>query len=401
MVRMALVAAAFVIVMAGAVWIFLASQQAAAVAGKTIIPVFTALILYVLSQVVFPEATKLFLAWLLRKLKRLPRVLKQWVIASEIDGNLTRAVKEYGAEGSGMLPYKPKLVWVSAGEVKPTSFRRGRKIIIMLDYSDDPHRNIVEAALLYCRTGLIPETRRYLWSSLRRSLDLVFVKAVLERNGLDDGLLYFMQDVLERELEKTPNVGQDYNTLHGLHERGVFTRILLPELRDYAGRVERADTRAQHEAWIKNFIDFLESATQQRPHGSKRVLDHIRKRFRVSVVIVGEPQKLAYHGQKLYLKAIAMCAMQGARVVFVLGDSRTIPSIAKNALELGIADAKDCQSYHRTLRDQVRQIWCVRLDISEQTAASAADRIAEMKDWPELDAAPETGQGRPARVAGG
>jgi len=399
MVRIAIILAAFVILVAGAVWLFLASEQAAAVTGKTTFSIVGLGILYVLSQMVFPEATKLFVAWLLRKLKVLPHVLKQRVISSEIEANLVKAVKEYGAEGGGMLPYKPKVVWVSS-EMNPTSFRLGNKIIIKYDYSDDPHRNIVEAALLYCRTGLIPEARKYLWASLRRALDLVFVKAILERNHLDDGLLYFVQDVLERELHKSPNVEEDYNRLHILHDRGVFTRILLPELRDYAGKVQHADTGRQHEAWIKNFIDFLEAATREYPPGTKKwMLDHIRKRFRVSVIIVGVPRKLAYQGQKPYLKAIATCATNGARVVLIIGTSGAIPDIVQRALKLGIADSKDCQSYHAMWRGEVTQMWCARLQISEQTGACAINRIADIKDWPEVDATLEVDEGRPL-VAG-
>jgi len=224
-----------------------------------------------------------------------------------------------------------------------------------------------------------------LWNELRHALDLNFVQAVLERNDLREGLLYFKQDVLEHELETRPDVQRDYSTLRDLHEHGHFTRILLPELRDYAGRVHTADTRTQHQQWIANFIDFVVEATREHPSGTKRVLDHIRKRFRVSIIIVGEPWKLAFEGQRPYLKRIAKCATLGARTVFLIGTSEAIPDIAKSARNLEIVDSSECESHHVTIRERIQQVWCARLEISEQTATSALSRVPAIEEWPDFE----------------
>lgn len=379
-----------ILLVVAAVWLLLPPLQSATaqiVAGKVAIPVVVLVVLWRLIKSLIPERAKLFIAYLLRKSGYLPLELKRVVVRNEVEGNLNRAVKEFGCEGSRLLPHPASLVWVSPNEFSPDSFFRDGRIIIRLDYSENPHRNIVEAALLYCRTGLVPETRRYLWDGFRRALDLAFVHAVLERNDLRDGLLYFVQEVIGGELETKASVKTEYNTLQELDERGYFTRILLPELRDYAGRVHSADTRTQHRQWIANFLDFLMQITRDQ---GERALDHIQKRFRVSIVIVGKPWKLAFEGQRPYLKRIAKCATLGARTVFLVGNSSTVPDIAKNARRLGIADSSECGSYYASLRTKIQRVWCARLEISEQTAASAMERIPGIEEWPDFETTVET-----------
>jgi len=384
-----------VVVLICIIWLFLPQIQSAApqiIVGKVGIPLGAVWALWQVLKLVTPEGTKLFVASLFRKIWHLPTELKRVTVRNEIEGNLNRAVREFGHEGCRLLPHPVSVEWVSPANASPESFFANGRIIVRLDYSDNPHRNIVETAILYCRAGLIPETRCYLWGEFRRALDLVFVQAILERNNLREGLLYFKQDVLEQELETSPDIGENYNTLHQLHERGYFIRILLPELRDYAGKVHRADTQAQHRQWITNFVSFLVELTHEPPPETKRALDHIAERFRVSVIIIGIWWKLAFEGQKPYLKRIARCSVKGARTIFLTGTCNTIPDIAKNALKFRIVDSIDYDSYHASWRGEIRQMWCARLDVSEQTAAVAADFLKKIENWPDFEAIIETGE---------
>lgn len=381
--RKAGIVAAIVILLAIAVlWLLLPQIESTGlltVVGKIGIPAGVLALLWKLLKSLFPEQAKVFVASVLRKIGHLPVELKRTVIRDEVEGNLNRAVKQFGREGSRLLPHPASVAWVSPGEVSPDSFFRDGRIIIKLDYSENPHRNITEGAILYCKAGLVPETRRYLLDEFRRALDLVFVQAVLERNDLREGLLYFAQEVRQPELAKNPDVKNYYDHFYELHEHGYFTRILLPELRDYAGRVHIADMQRQHHAWIANFLVFLMELVKKHPARSEWVLDHIQKRFRVSVIIIGISRKLALEGQRPYLERIAKCAQEGARTIFLIGPSNAIPDIAKNAMTHKIADSSTCEPYHEAWRQSVRQSWCARLEISDQTAIGALDRVREME----------------------
>ena len=381
-----------ILVVAAAVWLLLPQIQATAaqiIAGRVAIPLVALLALWRLLAWVFPEEAKLFIANVLRKIGYLPLGLRRLVVRNEVEGSLNKAVREFGCEGTRLLPYPASLVWVSPGELSRDSFFRDGRIIIKLDYSENPQRNVVESSILYCKEGLVRETRRYLWNEFRRALDLAFVRAVLERNNLQEGLLYFVQEVVGRELTGNPAIEKDYEAFSRLNEQGYFTRILLPELRDYAGRVNQTDTQKQHKTWISEFVAFLMEITQERPLGTKFVLDHIRKRFRVSVIIVGERWKLALQGQRPYLKRIARCASLGARNVVLIGEADAVPAIARSAKRMGLVDSSECQTYHASRRRGVRRVWCAHLRISEETAASALSRVPGIEEWPEFETGPE------------
>ena len=399
MARKAVLVTVGIILVAGAaVWLLLPQVYAGGahiIVGRVTVPVVALAVLWKVITSVFPDGAKLLVARVLRRAGYLPLELKRIVVGNEVEGNLNRAVKEFGCEGSRLLPHPASVQWVSPGEISADSFFRDGRVIIKLDYSENPHRNIVESSLLYCRTGLVPETRRYLWDEFRRALDLVFVRAVLERNDLREGSLYFTQEVVGRELKGNPGVQQDYDTLGELHEHGFLTRLLLPELRDYAGRVHNADTEMEHRSWISDFVGFLVEITREHPSGTRSALDHIGKRFRVSVIIVGIVERLKFEGQRPYLKRIAKCASLGARTVFLVGFSDAIPWIAGKARELGIVDSAECQSYYGSRRGSVKRMWCAQLRISEETAAYALARVPGMEDWPEFEAAFESEEARP------
>ena len=103
------------------------------IAGRVAIPVAVLAGVWKLIKSVFPETAKLFVAHILRKIGYLPLELKRIVVRNEVEGNLNRAVKEFGGEGSRFLPHPASLVWVSPSELSADSFFRDGKIIIKLD----------------------------------------------------------------------------------------------------------------------------------------------------------------------------------------------------------------------------------------------------------------------------
>ena len=154
--------------------------------GVIAIPAAALVGVWQLIQMIFPEATKLFIAWLLRKIGNLPLNQKRRVIRNEVEANLKKALSGFDCGGIRVTPYPPKIEWTSEFNVSSDSCFRDGRIIVRLDYSDNPHRNVVDAALLYCKSGLIPETRHYLWDNLAHALDLVFIQDEMEQENLRD-----------------------------------------------------------------------------------------------------------------------------------------------------------------------------------------------------------------------
>ena len=70
-----------------------------------------------------------------------------------------------------------------------------------------------------------------------RAIDLVFVDEVLERRQAAGSRTYLIHHVLPREIERMPETSEYVSKLGLISQYGLFTRILLSELRDYTGYV--------------------------------------------------------------------------------------------------------------------------------------------------------------------
>jgi hypothetical protein len=106
--KAAIVAVIVILVAIAALWLLLPQIQSGgvqAVVGKVGIPVGVVIALWRLLKSLFPEGMKLFVASVLRKIGYLPVELKRTVVRNEVEGNINRAVKEFGCEGSRLLPH--------------------------------------------------------------------------------------------------------------------------------------------------------------------------------------------------------------------------------------------------------------------------------------------------------
>ena len=350
--------------------------------------VFSILIIAKAIEWLLPDFVKRCFAWVLRKLPCLPRALQRRAMKNEVEGNLNAVLQDFRTEGQGIAPYPARLVWTSGESLSADSFFRQGRVTIILDYSENPDRNIAEAGLLYCREGLIPETRQYVEPPLLRAIDLTFVDALLERRNLTAGRFYFINEIVPREYEKSPSVRPHFERLDALEEKGYFSRILLPELRDYPGRVAVRMAHRSHQDQINDFVHFLAQNATYWDQGGLVALDHVRELIRVGVIIVGTESKLRVEGLRPYVKRIATCGDMGARDVYLVGTelgARAIPQIVEEAVRRGLAPQLKIQSYNALRRGKVQKWRVARLEIPEGTSRKFLDEFPEMRDWPDLE----------------
>ena len=70
-----------------------------------------------------------------------------------------------------------------------------------------------------------------------RAIDLMFVDEVIERRQAHMSRAYLIHEVIPREVERLPESDGYIDTLSLISQHGLFTRVFLPELRDYPGYV--------------------------------------------------------------------------------------------------------------------------------------------------------------------
>ena len=186
------------------------------------------IVLVKLASSLFPNAMQLMVAWIGRTIPLSPGLKKKITLKNEIEGRLNGALAEFGREGAGFTDHRVVIEWVGASEERLAFFSDGNAIV-KLDYSQEQSHTLVDAALLFCRGGLLPHTRQFVNRSLMRAIDIVFIDEILVKR-FPHARTYLLHDVVPHEEGEEPQMRSYLDRLWSLSRYGWFTRIFLAEL---------------------------------------------------------------------------------------------------------------------------------------------------------------------------
>ena len=295
-----------------------------------------------------PDPLKRLTAAALRKLPALPNDWKRRAVKNELEGNLNAALKEFNREGAGFIDHEIRIEWLTPNSDARESFFRSGKSFLKLGFSENNDRNLVEAALTFCRDGLIPSSRQYVPLPLMRAIDLMFVDEVIERRQAHISRAYLTHEVVPREVERLPESDRYIDTLSLISQHGLFTRVFLPELRDYPGYVPARMALERHHRNVVAFMEFLESTAKSRETRTRTGLIHVGAIVRAAIVLVGIPDKLRFEGTRPYIRRAAIHNERGARTVYLLGYNEGVhfvQEIAAEAKARGIVRSFEIEEY--------------------------------------------------------
>ena len=335
-----------------------------------------------------PDPLKRFSAAALRRLPTLPNAWKRRIVKNELEGSLNAALKEFSHEGAGFVDHEIKIEWITPGSDARESFFRSGKAYLKLGFSENNDRNLVEAALTFCRDGLIPSTRQYIPSPLLRAIDLMFVDEAIERCQAHRSRAYLIHEVMPREVERLPEADGYINTLSLISQHGLFTRVLLPELRDYPGYVPARMALERHHHNVVAFMEFLETTAKSRETGELTSLLHVGAIVRAAIVLVGIPHKLHFKGTRPYVLAAAIHNENGARTVYLLGYNegvRFVRDIAVEAKARGLVSSFEIEDYNATIVTEVSRHKLARMTMVPGSGTKFLAEHKNLDEWPDLD----------------
>lgn len=354
-----------IIIAAAAYFLFSWLLKTLATIGSIALAVF----LYYLA---FPRNAQIIFGHLLRLVDWVGSGIRESIVKNRVEGYSNKTVEDFNKESGGSTPYPLKIKWVPKN-LTPESFLKNGKVVVKLNYKEPDYKNIVDAALLYCRSGLIPDTREYIRRPLLRAFDLETVDVLLKRNKLGLGRIYFRNEILSEQFNKSPAAESWFTILEDLEDRGYFSRILLLELTRYPGKAGYKAGRRPHHQEIEEFVTFLQRIANVSPSEEVQ-LDFVKERLQVGVIIVGKPKKLQYQGYEPYLHQVKLCRDREAEVVYLVGISSEIPSIARTAERDGFARIVSLRRFRATWRDgTVVPAHCARLEFQPQLESQPGD----------------------------
>jgi hypothetical protein len=335
-----------------------------------------------------PEPIQRIIAKVMRKIPNLPVWYKRRTIKFEIEGEVNAALKEFGKEGAGFVEHEVVVDWLKPDEEARRLFFKGGKAYLKLDFNEEKEKTLVEAIVMYCTECLLIGIRQYIERPLMRAIDLTFIDELLYRRNAIIGRTHFVQEVIPREIEVTPEIKKYIDKLGVISQHGLFTRVLMPELKEYPGRTQSRIARANHLAQVEEFIDFLKITAEHRASGGEMIWLHIGETIRVGVILVGARDKLEFEGSKPYVRRTAMHNASGARTVYLIGyylGVHFVPGIAREAKQRGIASKYEISEYSALIGNEVENQVIARLSIPEGTGKRFLELYANMPEWPDLE----------------
>lgn len=345
------------------------------------------IILYAVWKVA-PEPIKGIIAKAMRKIPNLPIYYKRQTIKFEIESEVNTALKEFGKEGAGFVEHEVVVNWLTPNEEARRLFFKGGKAYLKMDFDEDKERTLVEVVLMYCNECLLREIRQYIPRPLMRSIDLVFIDDLLDRRNAVRGRAHFVQEVIPRETEATPEIEKYLDDLGLISQHGLFIRVLMPELREYPGRTQRGIPRKNHLAQVEEFIGFLERTAQDRTRVCKRAWLHLGETIRVGIILVGSTDKLTFEGSKPYVRRTALHNAAGARTVYLIGYNLGlgfVPGIAREAVQRAIATHHETNDYTALIGHEVKRQVVARLSVPDGAGARFLDSHPSTAEWPDLE----------------
>lgn len=317
-----------------------------------------------------PHSVEVIVAQIARLFAFFGSGVKRFIIKREVQGRINSHIESLDRWSDGVTPQGISIEWVRPGTGRE-SFLRGDSIVCRMDYSENPHLNYLNAALLCVQSGFLIEGRRYLTSTTRKAVDLTVVGLMLGKTGERGVAQTYYERVLPAELEQDSSVQSRYEEIQHIEQHGLFTNVFLPEVVSYHVNSGAAPPRSGHRQELERFIMFLNDLAKAADvRNSDANLDFNSQHIQVSIIYVGKREKLTKLGYDPYINMIRICKERGAHTIYVMatGASRhSLSNICAEAAQEGLCRVLDHHDFRRKIPENGRWMLArvVRLLVTE------------------------------------
>ena len=259
-------------------------------------------------------------------------------ISKDIQYKLNSYRKKVNKECEGLIPFKTEIKFINPSSLRSEIVRhKDNKLILIMKNRKNQDENFVKAALISTEKSLIPNARRYIDKTLIKSIDLQFVKNLILSNK-KILLNYFIDRCLSPELRKNQELENYLRILEKLSKRGVFTRILLQELKDYGMNFYPEILNEKHFKEPRNFFKVLEELAYKK-HQIDINPNYLGNFIKVSIVLIGRPEVIFKPGGidiGPYINWILKCEETGIKTIYLLAWGKNIIGIERICRHLSL-----------------------------------------------------------------
>jgi small subunit ribosomal protein S1 len=269
--------------------------------------------------------------WLAKLVAWTGRTAEKTATAMSVQGKVNSFIASINTEVEGLLPYSLKIKWISP-EINEQAFIEKNRVVVLLSHHQNQDENLSKATMLYMNKAVIPEARPHIHFKLCDAIDLTMTKKALysfiEARSVFD---YFVTKILRPRTEEDNEMKNFCTVIDALDECGLFTRVLLRELKELgyrrAGITETGDTVFE----TAEFTKFL-AQIARKERGENVPLTFSRNYIKVSIILIAR-EETEFLGTDPFMVRIKDRIKTGISVIYIFARGSNI-SLTKKVCQL-------------------------------------------------------------------
>lgn len=236
-------------------------------------------------------------------------------VKADIQSNINSFSQSMDKEVSNIMPYNMKLQFVS-GMDRAELLREKNLVLVRIRDRRHDDKNFVHAMLTFCPVGVLPASRPYLDDLLSDAIDFTVTRKFLNAIQYQGALNYLYKEVIEPEAVGKPELDKICTILDRLDEQGLFTKVILRELRDFAVKVGSRYPTEAHKQEARQFVEYMDTLATRIPR------EAIQTEFQgnyisMGFVFIGTSPKIEREGYVPYLRAIQWGRSIGLEKIYI------------------------------------------------------------------------------------
>ena len=250
-------------------------------------------------------------------------------IKSDIQSKINSFSRSIDKEVPNTMPYNMKLKFVS--EIDRAELLRDKNLVLVR-VRDKKHddKNFVHAMLAFCPAGVLPASRPYLDDCICDAVDFTVTRKFLNAIQYQSALNYLYKEIIEPETQEKPEVEKLCTILDRFDEQGLFTKVVLKELRDFVVKVKSRYPTEAHKNETRQFVEYMDVIAKRQP-GEKCELEFMGNCISMRLIMVGTVDTLTTKGITGYLQAIQWAKGMNIERVYVTARDKHIPDAERTA----------------------------------------------------------------------
>lgn len=293
------------------------------------------LILVIILLLTNPEKAERVGGWFLTLFSWTGKRIRRRSIKSTLQGQINTFARATDNDVAGSMPYNMRLDFISEldrAELDPTK----ETVIVRIRDRVDDDRNLVHAMLVFCTVGVIPQARRFLAPAFNEAIDVTVTRKLLNSLKHHSALHYLHEEVLPACAKKTAGLEEFCRIFGLLDEQGLFTRVVVSELRDFGSVIETSYPEEQHAREAEKFVTYVQSVATRPPGEEMLEIGHKGRYIASAFVFIGTGQAMLRGGTAPYLNHLRRLRGAGFQKAYLA--ARGDPAEHRRTLSIDMAD---------------------------------------------------------------